>query len=77
MCNEAVDTHPSRIRLFLNPIRLKKCAIKYLIDVLLHLILFLIGIKLNECVTELFPKILFNILKYGGIFACQKMGKNK
>ena len=36
MCNKAVDNYPHALELFLNAMRLKKCAIKLLILILLQ-----------------------------------------
>ena len=67
LCEKGVDTHPSTIAFVLLQkhssliaIRPKKCMIKLLIEVFLHLLIFLIDIKLKKCETELFLKILLS-----------------
>ena len=48
LCDKAVGTYPTTIKFVsLNAITFRKCMIKQLIDVFLHLILFLTGIKLK------------------------------
>ena len=56
MYNKPIDIYDSAIQL--TNIRLKKCAIKLLILVFLHLILSLINIRLKKYVIRLFSNIL-------------------
>ena len=58
ICDKAVNTDASTMQFVPDCLRIKKCVIKLLIDVFLHLFMLLIDIKLIKCVTELFPKIL-------------------
>ena len=53
MCDKAVDTHPSTITF------VAEFVIKQFADVFSNLILFLINIKLNKYVIQLFLYILF------------------
>ena len=59
MCDKDVDTYPSTIKFLLECFMTQNCEIKQLIDVILYLSIFLIGIKIKKFVTELFLKILF------------------
>ena len=73
MCNKAVDNHPHALefvpqcyktqRMFDKPVDTHSSTIKFVSDAVnrcfLYLILLLINIKLKQCVTELFLKILF------------------
>ena len=57
MCNIVVNTCPSTIQLFPEYCKTKKMCDKAVNTCFLHLILFLINIRLKDCVTELIPKI--------------------
>ena len=59
MCDKTVDTDPSTIKFVPECFMTQKCVIRELIDVILYFVLFLIDIKLQKCVTELFLKIFF------------------
>ena len=57
MCDKAVNTHLSAIQFIPECYKTQEMCDKLLIDVFLFL--FLNGIKLKKCVTELFLKILY------------------
>ena len=59
MSNKAVDTHPSTIKFVPECYKAQEMDDKAISRCFLYLILFLSGIKLKKCVTELFLKILF------------------
>ena len=59
MCDKAVDTYPSTINFVSECFMTQEMCNKVVNSCFLYLILFLIGIKLKKCVTELFLKILF------------------
>ena len=59
MCDEAVDTHPSTIKFVPECYRTQEMCYKAVNKCFLYLILFLIGLKLKNCMTELFLKIFF------------------
>ena len=64
MCNKAVDHYPHASEVVPDYMTQKMCDkavdtyLELLINVFLHLLIFVINIKLTKCVTELFLKIL-------------------
>ena len=56
MCYKAIDTYSALTKFVPECYKTQEMCDKA--DVSLYLILFLIGIKLKECATELFQKIL-------------------
>ena len=59
MCNRAVDNYPHAFEFVPECSMTQEMCDKAVNKCFLYLILFLIGIKLKKCVTELFLKILF------------------
>ena len=62
MCDKAVNTHPSTIQIVTECYKTQNIRYKVANTYFLHLILFLISIKLKKCVNKFFLKILFLIL---------------
>ena len=58
MCNKAVSTYPSTIKFVPECFMAKEMCDKAVNRCFFYLILFLMGLTLNKCVTELFLKIL-------------------
>ena len=54
MCDKAVNTDSSTIKFVPECSKLKKCEIRLLINVFLHLFIFLIDKNLMKCVTSYF-----------------------
>ena len=59
MCGKAVNTYPSTIKFVPEYFMTQKICNKAVNTCFFVFILFLIKIKLNNCVTELFLKVLF------------------
>ena len=59
MCDKAVDTHNSTIQLVTECYKIQEMCYKAVHRCFLHLILFLINIRLKKYVTWLFLYILF------------------
>ena len=59
LCDKAVSSYNSRISIFRNCYKFQEMYDEAVNGYFLYLILFLIGVKLKKCVTELFLKILF------------------
>ena len=59
MCDKAVNTHPSTIQIVTECYKTQNMRYKVVNRYFLHLILFLISIKLKKCVKKFFLKILF------------------
>ena len=59
MCGKAVNTYPSTIKLVPEYLMTQKICNKAVNTCIFVFILFLIKIKLNNCVIELFLKVLF------------------
>ena len=61
MCDKAVDTHPTILKFVPDCYKAQEICDKAVNRwVFLYVILFLIGMKLEKCVTELLLKILFD-----------------
>ena len=58
MCDKTVNTHPSTIQFVHECYKPQEMSDKAVNRCFLYLILFLIGIKLKKCVTELFLEII-------------------
>ena len=59
MCDKDADTYPSTIKVVPELFMTKEMCDKVVNIYFLYLSLFLIGIKLKKCLTELFLKIIF------------------
>ena len=60
MCNKAVDNYPHALEFVPDSYKTQKIRDKDLNVSFLEFFIFLIDIKLNKCVTELFLMILFH-----------------
>ena len=61
MCDKAVDTHPTILKFVPDCYKTQEICDKAVNRwFFLYVILFLIGMKLEKCVTELLLKILFD-----------------
>ena len=59
MCDKVVDTYPSTLKFVPECFVIQEMCDKAVNRCFLYLTIFLTGIKLNKCVTELFLKIFF------------------